>query len=158
MRALVLYTDTRPFATVVAAGELLGERKGFVPMLHSTARTAAVIYAVIAFALVALNVVAMLSDPSPPWRKVITLSAIAIAAPLVPYAGLRLGTWLAHTDHGRGIAAWGAIAAVAVAAAVMVAILLSAEPLAALALLYVPPLQVLCALAALALIWITGRV
>lgn len=116
----------------------------------TVARSVALLYAVVVGLFQFLNVMAIATQSPDEWRKVVGHAAIGIGAALLPLAALTIGHRFAARETSQRILSAGVIVACVLPFVVAVLLSFSAEPLAMLALLFVPPAQALLLVAVLA--------
>lgn len=105
------------------------------------ARSAAIAYACFAFAAGLLLLISAIEQLPDGWRKVVAAVAMSVFVPLPPILAIQFGERRFKMDSARKILAWGVTLSCLVPVAILLLVAMSPEPLAMLALLYVPPLQ-----------------
>ena len=105
------------------------------------ARTASLFYGLFILLLSGVSVIATLSGDDVSAKRMFGHLMLALVVPWIPMAGLAIGRRMVTTAGAAQALSFGIFAAVAFPGLMLVAVLMSREPLAALALLYVPPVQ-----------------
>ena len=100
-------------------------------------------YAVILALIIGPRVVAIATQSPEAWRKAVGLSVVGLATASIPFIALKAAARFVATPCHRRAVAWVVIAACALPVVAAAALSFSSEPLAMLALLYVPPVQAL---------------
>ncbi len=126
-------------------------------MSIAAARFAAIVYACIAFAVGMLLLLGAIEQLPDGWRKVVSGVAITLFAPLPPILAIRYADLRSKTESSRQVVAWGVMLSCLMPVAILLLIAMSAEPLAMLALLYVPPLQLIMLAVTLLVAWRIDR-
>lgn len=121
------------------------------------ARAVAMLYALAALMVSLMLAIGVLSAPDVSWRRYAGHLSLAALIPLPPLVLVWLGAKLAKSAAAERALAAGVLVSAALPLLMLVPVMLSREPLAVLALLIVPPAQVVVGVAALALVWVMGR-
>lgn len=121
------------------------------------ARSAAITYACFAFAAGLLLLISAIEQLPVGWRKVVSALAITVFVPLPPVVAFRYSERVSKTNGAKQVVAWGVMLSCLLPVAMLVLIAMSSEPLAMLAMFYVPPLQLILLAAALLVAWRIDR-
>lgn len=121
------------------------------------ARSAAIAYACFAFAAGLLLLIGAIEQLPVGWRKVVAALAFTVFVPLPPILAIQFGERRFKMDGARKVLAWGVTLSCLVPFAILLLIAISPEPLAMLALLYVPPLQLVVLAVTLLIGWPIDR-
>jgi hypothetical protein len=121
----------------------------------STAKTAATNYAIAALLIVMLMLTNTLSSGDVSWQRIVGHTGIAILAPLPPLVTLWLGQKLAKTEAAESTLAAGVLLTVILPAIMLVVLLLSAEPLALIGMLFAPLVQAAIGVLTLLAVWLS---